>query len=51
MKFKIHWLDGKVEIVEGRDFPDAFRSAGLGAGAVKAVDYYEETEESIEHES
>ncbi len=40
MQFKIHWLDGKTETVEGVDFKDAFTRAGYGAGAVKAIDFY-----------
>lgn len=41
-KFKLHWLDGKEEIVEGQDIKDAFTLAGYGAGALSALDYYEE---------
>jgi len=39
-KFKIHWLDGKTQTIEGRDFKDAFMRAGYGAGAVRAIDFY-----------
>lgn len=41
-KFKLHWLGGKTEIVEGLDIADAFRRAGYGAGAIGALDWYEE---------
>jgi len=40
--FKLHWLFGKKEIVKGNSISDAFTHAGLGAGAAKALDYYEE---------
>lgn len=43
-KFKLYWLDGKTEIVAGRDIADAFSRAGYGAGAVRALDYYEPVE-------
>jgi len=41
-KFKIYWLDGKTEIIKGCDIVDAFTRAGYGAGAINAVDYYDE---------
>jgi len=41
-KFKIHWLTGSTEIIEGYDIADAFRRAGYGGGANRAVDWYEE---------
>ena len=40
--FIIHWLDGKVEEISGDNIADAFNKAGYGAGAVAAIDYYEE---------
>lgn len=40
-KYKLYWLDGKTEVVEGQNIADAFRRAGLGAGALRALDYYE----------
>jgi len=40
--FRLHWRDGVVEIVEGADVADAFRRAGIGAGALPALDYWEE---------
>lgn len=42
MKFKIHWLHGEEQIVEGATAAEAFNNAGIGAGALPAVDYYEE---------
>lgn len=40
-KFMLHWLDGKTEIAEGDDIASAFSALGYGAGAIKALDYYE----------
>jgi len=41
-RFKLHWLDGKIETVEGTDINDACMKAGLGQGAMRAMDYWEE---------
>lgn len=41
-KFKLYWLDGKEEVVEGSSIADAFTKAGYGAGAIRALDYHEE---------
>lgn len=40
-KFRLHWIGGKTEEVEGADIADACRGAGIGGGALKALDYYE----------
>jgi len=40
-KFRLHWLDGKEEIVQGSDIADAFSRAGYGASAIRDIDYYE----------
>jgi len=46
-KFRLHWLDGKTEEVTGwgeterKAVADAFRCAGYGGGAIRALDYYE----------
>lgn len=40
-KFKLHWLDGKTEIVIGKIISEAFTLAGYGHGAVKALDFFE----------
>jgi len=44
-KFRVYWLDGKKEIIEGSDIANAFTRAGYGQGAVAAVNYYEEIAE------
>ena len=41
-KYVIHWLGGKTELVEGTDIADACRRAGIGNGALRAMDYFEE---------
>lgn len=43
--FILHWLDNSEERVSGVDIADATSKAGLGAGAIRALDYYEEIEE------
>jgi len=40
--FILHWLDGSTTTVKGNDIADAFAKAGFGAGAVHALDWYEE---------
>jgi hypothetical protein len=40
--FKAHWLDGKIEDMEGYDIADAFHGAGYGGGVLRALDYWEE---------
>jgi hypothetical protein len=44
-KFLLVWLDGKTEEVSGVDIADAFRRAGYGGGAIRALDYYKEVKE------
>lgn len=43
-KFTIYWLDGKKQILEGKNIADAFNQAGYGNGALRAVDFYYEGE-------
>ena len=40
--FRIYWKDGLTQDIEGIDIADAFTRAGYGAGALAAVDWYEE---------
>lgn len=40
--FKLFWLDGKTEIVHGKDIADAFAKAGYSRGALRALDHFEE---------
>lgn len=46
--YKLHWLDGKKEIVSGETIADAFTKAGYGAGAIRALDWYEPIEANNE---
>lgn len=43
--FKLHWRDGKTEIVKGSGITEAVSAMGYGAGAVAALDGYEEIKE------
>ncbi len=38
MKFELCWLDGNKEIVEGEDIAAACNKAGIGQGAIIALD-------------
>ncbi len=40
MKFTYYWLTGKREVLEGNDSADALNKAGVGAGALPALDFY-----------
>ena len=42
MKFKLHWLSEKPQIVTGDNIADAMNRAGIGKGALPALDYWEE---------
>ena len=44
-KYKLCWLNGITEIIEGYDIVDAFNRAGIGRGALPALDYFEEVKE------
>ncbi|MCK5610198.1 hypothetical protein KAR91_50455 [Candidatus Pacearchaeota archaeon] len=41
-RFKLHWLDGSKNIVQGDDITSAVNSAGFGAGSIGALDYWEQ---------
>lgn len=38
--FTLYWLDGKREVVYGRDCADAMNRAGYGYGALRALDVW-----------
>jgi hypothetical protein len=38
--FRIYWIDGKTEMVEGNTFADAFSKAGYSRGAHIVMDFY-----------
>lgn len=37
--FTVFWLDGKREVLQGKDGADSFNRAGYGHGALGAVDF------------
>lgn len=43
--FDLHWKFGKVERITGDNIEDATKRAGIGGGALKALDYWEEVQE------
>jgi hypothetical protein len=46
-RFRLFWLDKTMEDVEGNDIADAFRRAGYGGGAIRALDYYKEVKDGL----
>ena len=40
-KYRFHWLDGSTNDGEGCTPADALTRLGFGAGAIRALDYYE----------
>lgn len=47
MKYRLHWLTGDIQIVEGNTAAEAMNNAGIGRGALRALDYFEEIKEDI----
>lgn len=43
--YRLHWRNGIAEDIEGTSPEDAFNRAGIGAGALSALDYWEELSE------
>jgi hypothetical protein len=41
-QFILRWLDGKTEVIVGKGIQDACNRAGIGNGALSALDYWEE---------
>lgn len=39
-EFTLFWLAGDSEVIKGSDIADAFRRAGYGGGALRALDFY-----------
>ncbi|QIV65920.1 hypothetical protein Cp1R7AA1_051 [Mesorhizobium phage Cp1R7A-A1] len=44
--FTLYWRTGQREIVKGSDPADAMNKAGYGAGAVRALDFYANGEDT-----
>jgi len=49
LKFTLYWLDGTREIVEGFDISDAVHNAGYSRGAISALDFYADGDDSNYH--
>jgi hypothetical protein len=45
-KYKFYWLDGSVSEGEGNNAAEALNNLGFGAGATRALDYWEKVEAS-----
>ena len=45
-KFTIYWKNGKREVITGETIEDAFSKAGYGGGAVHAIDFYMDGEDT-----
>ncbi len=43
--FKFFWLNGDTDVGHGETVAEAFSRLGYGAGAMGALDYYEEVTE------
>jgi hypothetical protein len=41
-EYTIFWLTGKTQIIKGNSPVEAFNNAGIGSGALRAVDFYRE---------
>lgn len=46
-RYKLHWIRGGTEIIEGESIEKAFMLAGHGGGSFKSLDYYEEVRQSF----
>ncbi len=44
-KFILHWKNSDCQVVYGHDIADAVNKAGIGNGALPALDYWEEVKE------
>lgn len=47
----LHWLDDTTEEIEGNNISDAFTRAGYSAGALRALDYYEEIKDTRKYKT
>lgn len=46
VQFEVHWIDGKVDIIEGKSVMDAFERAGIANyGCLNLIDYYKKVED------
>ena len=51
MTYYFHWLDGRKTEMIGESVEDAFTSAGYGAGAIRALDFYTVDDDSYVYNS
>ncbi len=47
--YTIFWLTGQTQLVIGYDAVSAMNNAGIGAGAVRAIDFYAEGDKTSEY--
>lgn len=41
-RWTLYWLTGDQQVVEGEQIHAAMNNAGIGAGALRALDFYKE---------
>lgn len=49
MKYTFYWRDGKREVLEGRDPAEAMTLRGYGGGALRALDFYANGDDTDYH--
>lgn len=47
--FRLYWLDGSTEVIKGVSIEKAFTNHGYGAGAIRALDFFNNGEEQKYH--
>lgn len=47
-QFELVWLDGKKEVISGFSISHTMAKAGIGNGAIPALDYWREVKDPIE---
>ncbi len=48
--YTIFWLTGETQLVKGDKPHEAMNNAGIGAGALRAIDFYAEGDKRSEYE-
>jgi len=43
--YRLHWKDGKVEMIRGITISEACRNSCIGGGCIRVIDFYEEVKE------
>jgi len=44
-KFRLYWLSGKTEVIEGKDFENAWLKTGFNSRVKTTLDFWSEGEE------